>query len=166
MIARLLQGTADAALTYLVALLQRSWYNLIYIQHTVEVVAFVLEDDGGEALDAFGGVAQGRADARGAAGRGVAGRISGRGDEGVLYVYIPVAQHVTAEAGNGEAAFGAGGKFAAPVNDPHVRIHLEGLSGFVEALHGHDSPQNPHLGPRDSDAILGRMLDGCQQEFR
>ena len=109
----------------------------------------------------------------GAAGRGVAGRGTGRGAagrgtgrEGVLDIYIPVTQYVTTEAGNGEAAFGARGKFATLVNDPHIRIHLEGLAGLVEALHGYHTPRNPHLGPRDSDAVLSRMLDGCQQEFR
>lgn len=67
LITRLLLGTAtkpvwlckscwNAALTYLVTLLQRTGNNLIYIKRAIEVIAFVLENDSGETLDAFGGV--------------------------------------------------------------------------------------------------------------
>ena len=93
----------------LVAFPQSTRNNLIYVENAVEVVAFVLEDDGSEALHALGGVAKGQ--------RGVGLAVGGGTDQCLSNINIAPAHHISAEAGDGKAAFRAGGHCSIQIRD-------------------------------------------------
>ena len=119
-------------------------FQFIYIKHTVEVVAFVLEDDGGEILNPFCSVLQGRS--------------------GVPYFNIAIPHHIAAAAGDGKAAFGAGAEVAVGGHYTNIRINLERLAGLVEALDRYNSTRYSYLWSGYAHSVFGGILYGGQHK--
>lgn len=94
--------------------------QIVGVEDTVEVVAFVLEDHGGEAFDAFGRVAQGF-------------------ERGVVDVDVLIALDIAALPRNAETSFRSKSLFTSVTSDLDVRIDLERLTVLIEPLHRHDT---------------------------
>ena len=89
--------------------------QIVGVEDTVEVVAFVLEDHGGEAFDALCRVAQGFW-------------------RGVVDVDVLIALDISALPRNAETSFWSKGLFASVTNDSDVWIDLERLVGSVRCV--------------------------------
>ena len=94
--------------------------QIVRVEDTVEVVAFMLEDHGGEAFDAFCRVAQGF-------------------KRGVVDVDVLIPLDIAAFPRNAETSFRSKGFFASETSDPDVWIDLERLAVLIEPLNGHDT---------------------------
>ena len=102
------------------------------------MVTFVLENDCGESPDCLAGVAY--------ACFGV--------HYAVAYIYLHESQHFAPSSRDAEAAFRPAQLLAPHICNADVRVHFEGLRALVEALHGHHSSRNAHLGCSQPDSVL------------
>lgn len=101
----------------------------------VEVVGFVLEDDGGEAAD-------------GISDRFESIDVNITDDHSLRTLHIPVYVRY------GQAAFRTGLRLFRPVYYTDIRIYLERLSLLVESLDSHDPPFKAYLRSGDAYSVL------------
>lgn len=111
--------------------------DVVRVEDAVQVVAFVLEDDRRESLDALRGVLQ-------------------CPWRGVKDVNVPITGDIASPVGNAEAALRADFLFTAQRAYPDVGVDLEREALLVKSLHCDNAPGNAYLRSRNADAILLR----------
>ena len=114
--------------------------GLVNIEDAVQVVAFMLEYDGGKALNFLSHTLFG-------------------GNVRVTYADFAVALHKAAETWDGKASFRADYYLSCKGVNPHVDIGLKGFSWFIETLYKDDAAVNSNLGCGNPYAVLGWVRD-------
>ena len=94
--------------------------QIVGVEDSVEVVAFMLEDHGGEAFDALCRVAQSFW-------------------RGVVDVDVQIALDISALPRNAETSFRSKSLFTSVTSDSDVWIDLERLAVLIEPLNSHDT---------------------------